>query len=59
VVEGGLIEVEAREAVDVRARGAWGRRRVVTTHTWRREVVVDVLRGLVEGVCAVAAVRRL
>ena len=59
MVEGGLIEIEAREAADVRAGGAWGRRCVVTTHTWRREVVVDVLRGLVEAVCVVAAMRRL
>jgi hypothetical protein len=58
VFEGGLIEIEARETVDVRAVGAWGRRGAVTAHA-RREVVVEVLRGLVEAVCVVAAMRRL
>ena len=58
VVEGGLIEIEAREAVDVRAGSAWGRRGAVTAHAGR-EVGVEVLRGLVEAVCIVAAMRRL
>lgn len=56
MVEGGLIEIEAREAVEVRAVCAWGRR-TVTAHA-RREVI-GVLRGLVEAVGVVASMRGL